>query len=58
MQDSRGRRQADEVALARDGKVHFGPVDDIGVGPYILLGLLVAIGLVGGLMYFNGSPPS
>jgi hypothetical protein len=27
---------------------------DTGKGPYVLLGLLVAIGLVGGLLYFNG----
>lgn len=27
-----------------------------GKGPYILLAILVAIGLVGGLLYFNGTP--
>ena len=31
-------------------------VDDSGRGPYILLGILVAIGLIGGLLYFNGTP--
>ena len=40
----------------RYGNTRFEPVDDTGRGPYILLGLLVAIGLIGGLLYFNGSP--
>lgn len=35
---------------------NFEPVDEGGKGPYILLGLLVAIGLIGGLLYFNGAP--
>jgi hypothetical protein len=30
------------------------PIDPNGRGPYVLLALLVAIGLVGGLLYFNG----
>ena len=40
----------------RYGNTRFEPVDDTGKGPYVLLGLLVAIGLIGGLLYFNGSP--
>jgi hypothetical protein len=40
----------------RYGNTRFEPADDSGKGPYILLGLLVAIGLIGGLLYFNGSP--
>jgi hypothetical protein len=41
----------------RYGNAKFEPVaDDTGKGPYILLGLLVAIGLIGGLLYFNSSP--
>ena len=40
----------------RYGNTRFEPVDDGGKGPYILLGLLVAIGLIGGLLYFNGAP--
>lgn len=40
----------------RYGNTRFEPMDDTGKGPYILLGLLVAIGLIGGLLYFNGSP--
>ncbi len=41
----------------RYGNARFEPaVDDTGKGPYILLGLLVAIGLIGGMLYFNGSP--
>ena len=40
----------------RYGNARFEPADDTGKGPYILLGLLVAIGLIGGLLYFNGSP--
>ena len=32
--------------------------DPSGRGPYILLGILVAIGLIGGLLYFNGTPRS
>ena len=40
----------------RYGNTRFEPVDDAGKGPYILLGLLVSIGLIGGLLYFNGSP--
>ncbi len=31
-------------------------LNDLGKGPYILLGLLVAIGLIGGLLYFNAHP--
>jgi hypothetical protein len=34
----------------------FEPAEEGGKGPYILLGLLVAIGLIGGLLYFNGAP--
>ena len=42
----------------RYGNAKFEPVmdDDAGKGPYILLGLLVAIGLIGGMLYFNGAP--
>jgi hypothetical protein len=41
----------------RYGNAKFEPaVDDTGKGPYILLGLLVAIGMIGGLLYFNGAP--
>jgi hypothetical protein len=42
----------------RYGNARFEPgLDDgSGKGPYILLGLLVAIGLIGGLLYFNGAP--
>jgi hypothetical protein len=38
------------------GNSNFDPVGDTGRGPYILLGILVAIGLIGGLLYFNGTP--
>ena len=38
------------------GNSRFEPVDEAGRGPYILLGILVAIGLIGGLLYFNGTP--
>ena len=40
----------------RYGNTRFEPMDDAGKGPYVLLGLLVAIGLIGGLLYFNGTP--
>ena len=40
----------------RYGNSRYEPMDDTGKGPYILLGLLVAIGLIGGLLYFNGAP--
>lgn len=42
----------------RYGNARFEPAldDGTGKGPYILLGLLVAIGLIGGLLYFNGTP--
>ena len=36
------------------GNTRFEPPDPGGRGPYILLGILVAIGLIGGLLYFNG----
>jgi hypothetical protein len=38
------------------GNSSYEPVDAGGRGPYILLGILVAIGLIGGLLYFNGTP--
>src|SRR5262249_52815094 len=38
------------------GNSRFEPVDEAGRGPYILLGILVAIGLIGGLLYFNNPP--
>lgn len=38
------------------GNAKFEPAEEASKGPYILLGLLVAIGLIGGLLYFNGSP--
>lgn len=42
----------------RYGNARFEPALEEGSskGPYILLGLLVAIGLIGGMLYFNGSP--
>jgi hypothetical protein len=46
----------DRYGYDRYGNTRFEPADDSGKGPYILLGLLVAIGLIGGLLYFNGSP--
>ena len=46
----------DRFGYDRYGNTQFEPADDAGKGPYILLGLLVAIGLIGGLLYFNGSP--
>src|SRR5215813_2747651 len=44
----------DRYGYERYGNTRFEPADDAGKGPYILLGLLVAIGLIGGLLYFNG----
>ena len=38
------------------GNSRFEPVEDSGRGPYILLALLVAIGVIGGLLYFNHKP--
>ncbi len=38
------------------GNANFEPASDTGQGPYYLLGLLAVIGLVGGLLYFNGGP--
>ena len=38
------------------GNARFDPVDEGGRGPYILLGILVAIGVIGGLLYFNHAP--
>ena len=35
------------------GNSNFEPGDPGGRGPYILLGILVAIGLIGGLLYFK-----
>jgi hypothetical protein len=46
----------DRYGYDRYGNTRFEPADDAGKGPYILLGLLVAIGLIGGLLYFNGAP--
>src|SRR5207248_9464259 len=40
----------------RYGNTRSEPVDDGGKGPYILLGLLVAIGPNGGALYFDGAP--
>ena len=38
------------------GNARFEPVETVGRAPYILLGLLVAVGVIGGLVYFNHSP--
>jgi hypothetical protein len=48
----------DRTGYDRYGNARFDPAleDGSGKGPYILLGLLVAIGLIGGLLYFNGGP--
>lgn len=48
--DPRDPRNYDKYGNAR-----FEPVER-GRGPYILLAILVAIALVGGLLYFNGGP--
>ncbi len=32
------------------------PIESTGRAPYVLLGLLVLIGIIGGALYFNGSP--
>ena len=42
-------------AYDKYGNAQFEPAD-AGKGPYVLLGILVLIGLVGGLLYFNGTP--
>ena len=34
----------------------YDPLDRNGRAPYVLLGLLVLVGIVGGAMYFNGGP--
>lgn len=48
----------DQRGHDRYGNAKFEPAVDEGAGkgPYILLGLLAAIGLIGGLLYFNGAP--
>jgi len=38
------------------GNARFEPVEERGRAPFILLGFLVAIGVIGGLLYFNHSP--
>ena len=38
------------------GNARFEPAEETGRGPYILLGLLVALGVIGGLLYFNHTP--
>ena len=40
----------------RYGNISDEPIVESARGPYILLGILVAIGLIGGLLYFNGAP--
>jgi hypothetical protein len=32
------------------------PVESTGRAPYVLLGLLVLVGIIGGALYFNGTP--
>ena len=51
-----GPNDPNRYGYDRYGNTRFEPANDSGKGPYILLGLLVAIGLVGGLLYFNGTP--
>jgi hypothetical protein len=48
----------DRTGYDRYGNPRFEPAMEEGSskGPYILLGLLVAIGLIGGMLYFNGAP--
>lgn len=50
----------DRANYDRYGNAKFEPVvdDGPGKGPYILLGLLAAIGLIGGMLYFNGPDPN
>jgi hypothetical protein len=38
------------------GNARFEPEQERGRAPFILLGILVAIGVIGGLLYFNHSP--
>ncbi len=38
------------------GPVAYEPTETTGRAPYVLLGLLVLVGIVGGAMYFNGGP--
>ncbi len=62
--EMQGGEMADENKLGypvdpakdRYGNARSEPDDRAGAGPYILLGLLTAIGLIGGLLYFNGEP--
>jgi hypothetical protein len=37
-----------------NARFQYDPVEGNGRGPYVLLGLLVLVGIVGGAMYFNG----
>lgn len=56
--DPRTPNPNDPRDFDRYGNARFEPPVDEGAGkgPYILLGLLAAIGLIGGMLYFNGSP--
>jgi len=38
------------------GNARFEPAEPRARGPYVLLGLMVAIGVIGGLIYFNHAP--
>ena len=49
------RDPRDPRGYDRNGNARFEPVEP-GRGPYILLAILVAIAMVGGLLYFNGGP--
>src|SRR5476649_1455650 len=40
--------------LPSPARFEYEPVQSAGRAPYVLLGLLVLIGIVGGAMYFNG----
>lgn len=43
-------------AYDKYGNARFEPATESGNGPMILLGLLAAIGIIGGLLYFNHTP--
>ena len=51
-----GPTPSDPAIYDQYGNARFEPVETVGRAPYILLGLLVAVGVIGGLVYFNHSP--
>lgn len=56
MSDYNNPNNFDKYGNPLPGHTVYDPEESTGRAPYVLLGILVLIGIIGGALYFNGTP--